>query len=109
MKIFFKEKSLEELYEEGKTKDKKYKKICKDKKLLEGYQKAVFTIISVNKLDELRQFSYLHFERLKYQNNDKKYSVRLVNSYIERLIFIERDNGIEVELIEIDSTHYGNK
>ena len=28
---------------------------------------------------------------------------------VERLLFRETDDGIEVELIEIDSTHYGNK
>jgi hypothetical protein len=28
---------------------------------------------------------------------------------VERLLFKETKDGIEVELIEIDSTHYGNK
>jgi len=32
-----------------------------------------------------------------------------VNGLVERLLFSETDDGIEVELIEIDSTHYGNK
>jgi hypothetical protein len=36
-------------------------------------------------------------------------SVRIVNGMVERLLFTEIENGIEVELIEIDSTHYGNK
>ena len=33
----------------------------------------------------------------------------LVNGMVERLLFRETYDGIEVELIEIDSTHYGNK
>jgi hypothetical protein len=28
---------------------------------------------------------------------------------VERLLFTETEDGIEVELIEIDNTHYGNK
>lgn len=36
-------------------------------------------------------------------------SVRIVNGMVERLLFTEIEDGIEVELIEIDSTHYGNK
>ena len=47
------------------------------------------------------------------RNSDQKdkpiSSVRLVNGLVERLLFSETDDGIEVELIEIDSTHYGNK
>lgn len=46
---------------------------------------------------------------MKYQKDDPKSSVRLVNGMVERLLFRETDDGIEVELIEIDSTHYGNK
>ena len=36
-------------------------------------------------------------------------SVRLVNGMVERLLFTETEDGIEIELVEIDSTHYGNK
>lgn len=48
-------------------------------------------------------------KNMKYQKDDPKSSVRLVNGMVERLLFRETDDGIEVELIEIDSTHYGNK
>lgn len=60
-------------------------------------------------LKTLAPISYLHYEKLKYQKDDPKSSVRLVNGMVERLLFRETDDGIEVELIEIDSTHYGNK
>jgi hypothetical protein len=54
----------------------------------------------------LKHFSFLHYEKLR---NDPRSSVRLVNGLVERLLFTETDDGIEVELIEIDSTYYGNK
>ena len=51
----------------------------------------------------------LHYEKLRHQEDKPISSVRLVNGLVERLLFSETDDGIEVELIEIDSTHYGNK
>lgn len=109
MKIIFADDALKELYELGKTKNKKYKVICKTKKLVEGYQRAVSIMYNVDTTDELMTFSFLHYEKLKHQGNDPKSSIRLANGMVERLIFTETNNGIEVELIEIDSTHYGNK
>lgn len=29
--------------------------------------------------------------------------------YVHRLIILEHEDGIELELIEIDDTHYGNR
>lgn len=63
----------------------------------------------VESTEQLRIFSFLHYEKLKYQDKETKSSLRLVNGMVERLIFTETEDGIEVELIEIDSTHYGNK
>lgn len=51
---------------------------------------------------------YPEVERLKYQWSGYS-SVRLSNKYVHRLIFTERENGLEIELIDIDNTHYGNK
>ena len=39
----------------------------------------------------------------------KSRRTRIVNGKVERLLFTETEDGVEVELIEIDSTHYGNK
>ena len=36
-------------------------------------------------------------------------SVRLSNRFVHRLIFRETPDGLEVQLIDIDDTHYGNK
>jgi HTH-type transcriptional regulator/antitoxin HigA len=41
MKIVFKDDALEELFITGKTRDSKYKQLCKDKKLVDGYIRAV--------------------------------------------------------------------
>lgn len=108
MKIIFKDEALSDLYENGKTNDSKYKKLCKNKKLVEGYQRAVSIIYDVDSTEELKLFSFLHYEKLKYMKEPLS-SVRLVNGMVERLLFTETEDGIEVELLEIDSTHYGNK
>lgn len=108
MKIIFKDEALSELYSNGKTEDRKYKKLCRNKKIVEGYQRAVSIMYNVDSTEELRLFSYLHYEKLKH-TKEALSSLRLVNGMVERLLFTETENGIEVELIEIDSTHYGNK
>lgn len=109
MNIIFKEEALSELYKTGKTNDKKYKKLCKNKRLIDGYVRVVNTLYSVESTEELKVFSFLHYEKLRHQKDKPISSVRLVNGLVERLLFSETDDGIEVELIEIDSTHYGNK
>ena len=108
MNIIFKDEALSELYTNGKTNDRKYKKLCRNKKLVEGYQRVVSIMYDVDSTDDLKLFSSLHYEKLKYQK-DSMSSVRLVNGMVERLLFTETEDGIEVELLEIDSTHYGNK
>lgn len=108
MKIIFKDEALSELYKNGRTEDRKYKKMCRNKKLVEGYQRAVSIMYDVDSTEDLKPFSFLHYEKLKYQKEPLS-SVRLVNGMVERLLFTETEDGIEVELLEIDSTHYGNK
>lgn len=93
-------------YLSGKSSDKKYKKLSRDQKLVDGFRRAVDVMRSLDNVTELKNYSFLHYERLKYRNES---SVRIVNGRIERLIFIEREEGIEVLLLEIDNTHYGNK
>ena len=106
MEVLFEDEALEELYLSGKSSDKKYKKLSRDQKLVDGFRRAVDVMRSLNNVTELKNYSFLHYERLKYRNES---SVRIVNGRIERLIFIEREEGIEVLLLEIDNTHYGNK
>ncbi|WP_308262850.1 hypothetical protein [Prevotella sp.] len=106
MKITFKDEALSELYETGKTKDRKYKQLCKNKKLVDGYIRAVSIMYRTETTRELHEYSFLHYERLTH---DPRSSIRIVNGKVERLLFTETEDGVEVELIEIDSTHYGNK
>lgn len=49
------------------------------------------------------------FFLLKCQSDIPESSVRIDNGRVERLLFTEHEYGIEVRLIEIDSSHYGNK
>lgn len=109
MKVIFRDVVLEELYETGKTKDRRYKRLCKSKTLIEGYVRVVRIMHEAASAEELKLFSFLHYEKLKYQQDEPKSSVRIANGKVERLLFVETDDGIEVELLEIDSTHYGNK
>lgn len=68
--------------------------------------RAVGIMYGIKTTSGLSKYSFLHYEKLK---KDPRSSVRLVNGLVERLLFTETNNGIEVELIEIDSTHYGNR
>lgn len=87
---------------------KRYKDVARNPVLIGGFIKAVDTMKQVNDIEELKAFSRLHYEKLKYEYSGYS-SVRLSNSYVHRLIFSENENGIEVQRIEIDDTHYGNK
>lgn len=106
MEVHFKDEALRELYLTGKTKDRKYVKVCRNKKLADGFRKAVDIMRDVDVAAELKYYSFLHYEQLRYNGTS---SVRIVNGMVERLIFTETSNGLEVELIEIDSTHYGSR
>ncbi len=106
MNVIFKDKALSEIFYTMKTSSRKYKKFCKSKVLVDGYIRAVKDMYIVDKASELRYHSYLHYEKLAH---DSRSSVRIVNGMVERLLFTETDDGLEVELIEIDDTHYGNK
>lgn len=106
MEITFKDPALAEIYNTGTTKTSKYKKLCRDKELVAGYRRAVDIMRVADCADKLRIYSFLHYEKLKYRIES---SVRIVNGRVERLLFVETKNGIEVELIEIDPNHYGKK
>lgn len=97
---------LLELFQTGRS--KRYREVARSRDLMVGFTRAVKTMMTVNDVDELSRFSYLHYEQLKHQWSGYS-SVRLSNSYIHRLIFRETTDGLQVELIEIDDTHYGNK
>ena len=74
-----------------------------------GFGGGYGAMMGMDNVEGLKRLSFLHYERLKYQRDEPRSSVRIANGHIERLIFTETDDGIEIELIEIDSTHYGNR
>lgn len=99
-------RELYELYTEGKSRE--YKDVAMNKELYAGFVRAVRSMEFAEKVAALRQLSYLHYEKLRYQLSELS-SVRLSNRFVHRLIFRELEDGIQVDLIEIDNTHYGNK
>lgn len=106
MKVLYEDKGIEELITTGKS--KRYKKISRSRDLLDGLLAAHRIMESVADASQLSAFSHLHYEKLRYQYSGKS-SVRIAHGHVERLIFRELEDGIVVELIEIDDTHYGNK
>lgn len=58
MEIVFKDVALSELFETGKTKDRKYKKLCKNKKLVDGYIRAVSIMYRTETTRELSEYSF---------------------------------------------------
>lgn len=106
MNVIFSDEALKEIYLTKHTKSRKYTKLCKNAKLVNGYIRAVDYMIGANTVSDLSKFSFLHYEKLKHCGRS---SVRIANGCIERLIFTESENGVEINLIEINDTHYGNK
>ncbi|MBR5907808.1 MAG: hypothetical protein IKZ50_05395 [Bacteroidales bacterium] len=97
---------LFELYKTGNS--KRYKDVSRNPQLRDGFTRAVEFMKAAESVEQLKGASFLHYEQLKYQNSGIS-SVRLSNSYVHRLLFTENETGIELTLIEIDDTHYGNK
>ena len=88
--------------------NRKYQDVARNSVLMKGLKRAVRIMESVASSDVLARYSFLHYEKLRYELSGYS-SVRLSNSFVHRLIFQEEDDQITLHLIEIDDTHYGNK
>ena len=108
MVIEFEDKGLQELYETGKTTDRRYKKLAKDKAFVDDFIDVINIMYDVDCTSQLSDISFLKYEKLKY-NLSGLSSVRIVNNRVERLIFTEHEGGILVKLLEINQEHYGKK
>lgn len=108
MVIEFEDKGLQELYETGKTTDRRYKKLAKDKAFVDDFIDVINIMYDVDCTSKLSDFSFLKYEKLKY-NLSGLSSVRIIRNRVERLIFTEHEGGILVKLLEIDQEHYGKK
>ena len=105
MDILFNNQLLEDLYEGNKVTDKNFRS---NSTLIKQYIKTVNKLRGVQKVEQLFQFTGLHYEKLK--GNLKGYSsVRINQQY--RLIFEEvgTDNKpLEIVLFKLEeiSKHY---
>lgn len=106
MNVIFLDDALKELYEIGDTKDGKYKKLARNRQFINAYIQVIDLMLASEKATDLSLYSYLHYEKLKHRPES---SVRIQNRRVERLLFTEHEEGIEVRLIKIDSDHYGKK
>ncbi len=104
MRVTFEDIELENLVLYHKS--KKYKKYQRDSKFLAALDRVYFVMKSEKTSGELKQYSFLHYEKLRHANMS---SVRVINGRVERLLFHELEDGIEISLIEIDDTHYGQR
>jgi plasmid maintenance system killer protein len=104
MKVTFEDIELENLV--LKHQSKTYKKYLRDSKFLNALDRIYFIMQSEKDTTALKNYSFLHYEKLKRVNMS---SVRVLNGKVERLLFHEYEDGIEISLIEIDDTHYGQR
>lgn len=92
------------MYYNKTTSSKRYKKLSEDKKLIERYSQVITIMLDAQNVNKLRETSWLHYEKLVKRGQS---SVRFFNNRVERLIFTETADGLQVNLIEIDQDHYG--
>ena len=104
MKVTFEDTELESLVLAHRS--RKYKKYLRDAKFLAALDRVFDDLRAAAKTSDLQLISYLHYEKLKGVGMS---SVRVMNGRVERLLFHEYNDSIEISLIEIDETHYGQR
>ena len=104
MKVEFEKEYLRELYEIGKTTDKKYRF---QPQVVNGYLKCIKVLDTAIQIEELFRYSALHYEKLK---GDKKglSSLRINDQYrLEFREIINSDNLLQVEICSlVDITNH---
>lgn len=102
MEIKFDKEYLEELYEQGRTKNKKYRF---QPQVIKKYQKRIDTLAGVTRIEELFTLNSLNFEVLESTGN---YSIRI--DYHYRLEFqvsnSESEPVVTICLITDITNHY---
>ena len=96
---------LEELITTGRN--SKYKKYTRNAKFMKALATAYNYMRLVDVASDLRAISFLHYEQLAGTNGMS--SIRVVNGMVERILFREFDGGINITVLSLDDTHYGNK
>ena len=60
-------------------------------------------------INVMAKISFLHYEKLKHSYSGKSSVRPFGKRRVERLIFTENDNKIEITILEMEDNHYGNK
>jgi hypothetical protein len=105
MKVNISDKDLDELIRTGKN--SKYKKYSRDKRFIDGLARVYTVLTTVANTKGLKEYSFLNYEKLRHYDNLS--SVRILRNRVERLLFKELEDGIEITIIELNNNHYGNK
>jgi proteic killer suppression protein len=92
MVVEYEKDYLEELYNNGKSTNKKYRF---QKSVVAKYQKRIDTLIAATRIEDLFVFNSLNFEALEHGY----YSIRI--DYHYRLVFKVRQEGNEPAIITI--------
>lgn len=108
MNIVFVDQAVRELYENGKTTDRKHKIYNKDKRFVEKLKRQIDSIYAAETYKDLYEISTLHYEQLKHMSSPTT-SFRILNGYATRVICKEQEDYIELTILELDDTHYGTK
>lgn len=104
MQIIFEDENLQELISTGRN--RKYQKYSRDRYFMQRLIKAFSIMVAAGSTRELGCHSFLHYEQLRHLSLS---SIRIANSYPERIIFRETDSGIVITILEMNTTHYKNK
>ena len=107
IQILFEDSDLEQLFKSGECKKGKYKMISRDKKFVKKLRESIQFISSLDNISELSNYARFNYEALKH-NLSGLHSIRVIHSRVERLIFRQNENCIEITFIELNQDHYGN-
>lgn len=90
----------------GKCSNREYTLLGRDRSFYDAFVNVINIMKRSTNIAEFKAYSFLHYEKLRGRPES---SVRIKNGRVERILFTENENGIEISIIELNTTHYGNK
>ncbi len=106
MKIVFEDKDLEELWDTGDN--RKYRKYAQDPMFMKNLKQVIHYLYTVEKASDLGKIGRLNYKHLEYEYKGQS-SIRVMYKRVERILFAEYEDGIRINILQLDNTHYGNK
>jgi len=109
MIVEFIDDDLQEFLIKGNS--KKLKKYRHNKGFKEGLERALYLMDTVEAVEELANYSSLHYEALRADYSGY-HSVRVLNGSPERIVFRVEENeegGCIIVITELNTTHYNGK